>query len=131
MTLYAGIDLHANNRVVVFINEQDQVMYQQRVANPLPTILEQLAPYNADIKGVVVESTYNWYWLVDGLMDADYGVHLANPAAIEQYSGLQYTNDSADARWWAHLLRLGVVPEGSIYPKAERAVRDVWRKRSP
>jgi len=30
----------------------------------------------------------------------------------------------------AHLLRLGVLPEGDIYPKAERAVRDALRKRS-
>jgi transposase len=79
---------------------------------------------------VVVESTYNWYWLVDGLMEAGYRVHLANPAAIQQYSGLKYTDDHSDARWLAHLLRLGVLPEGSIYPKAERAVRDVWRKRA-
>lgn len=28
------------------------------------------------------------------------------------------------------MLRLGVLPEGSIYPKAERAVRDVLRKRA-
>jgi transposase len=130
MTLYGGIDLHANNSVVVLLNEQDQVMYQQRLDNHLPTILEQLAPYQAEIKGVVVESTYNWYWLVDGLMEADYRVHLANPAAMQQYSGLKYTDDRSDARWLAHLLRLGVLPEGYIYPKAERAVRDLLRKRS-
>jgi transposase len=130
MTLYGGIDLHANNRVVVLLNEQDQVMYQQRLSNHLPTILEQLAPYQAEIKGVVVESTYNWYWLVDGLMDADYRVHLANPAAMQQYSGLKHTDDRSDARWLAHMLRLGVLPEGYIYPKAERAVRDLLRKRS-
>jgi transposase len=80
--------------------------------------------------GVVVESTYNWYGLVDGLMEADYRVHLANPAAMQQYSGLKYTDAYSDARWLAHLLRLGVLPEGYIYPKAERAVRDVLRKRS-
>jgi len=57
---------------------------------------------------VVVESTYNWYWLVDGLMEAGYRVHLANPAAMQQYSGLKYTDDRSDARWLAHLLRLGV-----------------------
>jgi transposase len=130
MTLYGGIDLHANNSVVVLLNEQDQVMYQQRLSNHLPTILEQLAPYQAEIKGVVVESTYNWYWLVDGLMDADYRVHLANPAAMQQYSGLKHTDDRSDARWLAHMLRLGVLPEGYIYPKAERAVRDLLRKRS-
>jgi transposase len=130
MPLYGGIDLHANNSVVVLLNEQDQVIYQRRLANHLPTILEQIAPYQADITGVVVESTYNWYWLVDGLMEAGYRVHLANPAAIQQYSGLKYTNDQSDARWLAHLLRLGVLPEGYIYPKAERAVRDLLRKRA-
>jgi hypothetical protein len=59
-------------------------------------------------------------------MEADYRVHLANPAAMQQYSGLKYTDDHSDARWLAHLLRLGVLPEGYIYPKAERAVRDLW-----
>jgi transposase len=92
--------------------------------------LEQLAPYHADIEGLVVESTYNWYWLVDGLMEADYRVHLANPAAIQQYTGLKYSDDHADARWLGHLLRLGVLPEGYIYPKADRAVRDLLRKRA-
>jgi transposase len=130
MPLYGGIDLHANNRVVVLRNEQDQVIYHRRLANHLPTILEPLARSQADIKGVVVESTYTWYWLVDGLMEAGYRVHLANPAAMQQYSGLKYTDDHSDARWLAHLLRLGVLPEGYIYPKAERAVRDVLRKRS-
>ena len=130
MPLYGGIDLHANNSVVVLLNEQDQVIYQRRLTNHLPEILEPLAPYQADITGVVVESTSNWYWLVDGLMEAGYRVHLANPAAMQPYSGLKYTNDHSDARWLAHLLRLGVLPEGYIYPKAERAVRDLLRKRA-
>jgi transposase len=130
MPLYGGSDLHANNSVVVLLNEQDEVIYQKRLPNDLPTILEQLAPYHTDIEGLVVESTYHWYWLVDGLMEADYRVHLANPAAIQQYSGLKYTDDHSDARWLAHLLRLAVLPEGYIYPKAERAARDVLRKRA-
>src|SRR5919199_3073891 len=130
MSLYGGIDLHANNSVGVGINEQDEVLYRKRLSNELSTILEQLAPYQTALKGLVVESTYNWYWLVDGLMEAGYRVHLANPAAIEQYSGLKHTNDQSDARWLAHLLRLGVLPEGYIYPKAERAVRDLLRKRA-
>src|SRR4030095_6635014 len=130
MPLYGGIDLHANNSVVVLLNEQDQQIYHKRLPNDLATILEQLAPHHADIEGLVVESTYNWYWLVDGLMEAGYRLHLANPAAIQQYSGLKYSDDHSDARWLAHLLRLGVLPEGYIYPKAERAVRDLLRKRA-
>src|SRR5207247_10024844 len=63
-------------------------------------------------------------------MEAGYRVHLANPGGLQQYSGLKYTDDQSDARWLAHLLRLGVLPEGYIYPKAARAVRDLLRKRA-
>ena len=41
MPLSCGIDLHANNSVVVLLHEQDQVISQRRLANHLPTILEQ------------------------------------------------------------------------------------------
>jgi transposase len=41
MSLYGGIDLHANNSVVVLINEQDEVLYRKRLSNELSTILEQ------------------------------------------------------------------------------------------
>jgi transposase len=63
-------------------------------------------------------------------MDKGHKVHLANTAAIQQYEGLKYTDDNSDARWLAPILRLGVLPQGYIYPKAERAVRDLLRKRS-
>ena len=128
--LYGGIDLHAYNSVIVLVDEADQVVYRKRLPNDLENILEQLAPYQAVLQGLVVESTYNWYWLVDGLMAAGYLVHLANTAAIKQYEGLKYTNDDTDGRWLAHLLRLGILPTGYIYPKAERALRDLLRKRS-
>src|SRR5438093_11665709 len=130
MPLYGGIDLHANNSVIVLLDDQDQVVYQKRLPNDLPSLLQQLSPYQASLHGVVVESTYNWYWLVDGLLEAGYRVHLANTAAIQQYAGLKYTDDHSDARWLAHLLRLGILPQGYIYPAAERAVRDLLRKRS-
>jgi transposase len=51
----------------------------------------------------VVESTFNWYWLVDGLREAGYRVHLANPAAMQQDEGIKHTGDEHDARWLAHL----------------------------
>jgi len=130
MKLYAAIDLHSDNNVTVVIDEQDQVVYQKRLANDVAMIVEQLSVYRASLQGIVVESTYNWYWLVDGLMEQGYKVHLANTAAIQQYEGLKYTDDHSDARWLAHVLRLGVLPEGYIYPRADRPVRDLLRKRS-
>ena len=53
-------------------------------------------------------------------MEADYRVHLANPAAMQQYSGLKYSDDHSDARWLAHLLRLGVLPEGQQFPESDK-----------
>jgi transposase len=129
MKLNGGIDLHSNNSMIALRDEQDQVVYRRRLPNDLATILGELAPYQGAIEGVVVESTYHWYWLVDGLMTAGYRVHLANTAAIVQYAGLKYTDDDSDARWLAKLLRLKRLPEGYIYPKAERAVQDLLRKR--
>jgi transposase len=130
MKLYGAMDLHSTNNVTVVIDEQDRVVYQKRLPNDLALILKELSVYQCELQGIVVESTYNWYWLVDGLMEQGYKLHLANTAAIQQYEGLKYTDDHSDARWLAHLLRLEVLPEGYIYPRAERPVRDLLRKRS-
>jgi transposase len=63
------------------------------------------------------------------LQEAGYSVHLANTTAIKQYDGLKHRGDESDARHLAHILRLGLLPEGHIMPKAMRAVRDLARKR--
>lgn len=130
MTLYAGIDLHSNNNVLVVQDEEDNVVMRRRLKNDLRTVSTFLEPYREDLAGVVVESTYNWYWLVDGLLEQGFPVHLANTVAIQQYDGLKYRDDASDARWLAKLLRLGELPEGYIYPKEQRAIRDLLRKRS-
>jgi transposase len=127
--LYCGIDLHSNNCYLVVLDEQDQVIYRRRLGNGLPLILEELAPFAEQLAGIAVESTFNWYWLVDGLMEAGYRVHLANPSGMQQYSGLKFADDQSDARWLAHMLRLGLLPEGYIYPREQRALRDLLRKR--
>lgn len=129
MNLYSGIDLHSNNSVVVVKDSGGKVLYRRRLENDLRKIDQALAAYRKDLCGVVVESTFNWYWLVDGLMEAGYPVRLANPSAIQQYSGLKHTDDESDAEWLAELLRLGILPTGYIYPKAQRGVRDLLRKR--
>jgi transposase len=129
MTLYCGIDLHSNNSLISLIDDDNRLISEKRLDNNLQAIGQHLQPYQDDISGVVVESTYNWYWLVDGLMEQGYPVHLANTLAIQQYNGIKYTNDATDARFLAHLLRLNILPTGYIYPKAMRHVRDLLRRR--
>jgi transposase len=129
MKLYGGIDLRSNNCVFNLVDEEGRVVLKKRLSNNLEMILGLLDPHRDALAGLVVESTYNWYWLVDGLMEAGYKVHLANTTAIQQYSGLKHADDDSDANWLANMLRLGILPEGYIYPKEERMLRDLLRKR--
>ncbi len=129
MRLYAGFDLHSNNSYLGIIDEEGSRVFKQKLGNEKGRITEALKPHKGDIEGVVVESTYNWYWLVDMLESEGYAMHLANPAAIKKYTGLKHSNDKDDALWLAEMLRLDILPEGYIYPKENRAVRDLLRKR--
>ena len=130
MKTYAGIDLHSSNNYIGVIDAKDNRLYSRRHHNLMPDILKVLGKFKTTLQGVVVESTYNWYWLVDGLMDAGYSyVHLANPSAIKQYEGIKYTDDQHDAFFLAQMLILGILPQGYIYPKKDRPVRDLGRER--
>jgi len=129
MRTYSGIDLHSSNNYVGVIDDKDQRLYRKSLPNRLDTVLAALKPFKETLEGVVVESTFNWYWLVDGLKEHGYKVHLANPSAIKQYEGLKHTDDKWDSFWLAHMLRLDILPEGYIYPKEERPVRDLLRRR--
>ena len=129
MPLYGGIDLHSNsNQAAILDQDRKRIMIRKRTNDPA-TILSFWEPYKPDLVGIAVESTYNWYWLVDLFQDHGYGAHLANPAGMKKYSGLKHADDNHDAFWLAELLLLGILPEGYIFPKELRALRDLLRKR--
>ena len=87
-------------------------MAEKRLPNDLTKILESLEPWREEIAGVVVESTFNWYWLVDGLQAAGFKVHLTNTKAIKRYEGLKHSGDESDARYLANdtLIRTALLP---------------------
>ena len=130
MKLYSGIDLHSTNSYLAIIDETGKRVFREKLPNDIATITEKLSFYSGTLEGIVVESTYNWYWLVDGLMAEGFTVHLANPSAIQKYTGLKHADDKHDAFWLAEMLRLDILPTGYIYPKEERPIRDLLRKRS-
>jgi transposase len=127
--LYAAFDLHSSSSYLAVIDGKGKQLFKRKMHNDPDNMLETLEVFKKDIKGIAVESTYNWYWLVDTLMDEGYKVHLANPAAIQKYSGIKHSSDKHDAFWLAEMLRHGILPEGYIYPKKLRPARDLLRKR--
>ena len=90
------------------MDQDHKRMFGRRLPNSLDKILMVLEPFKSDLKGVIVESTYNWYWLVDGLQENGYSVHLANPSAIKQYEGIKHTDDKWDSFWLAHMKHLNI-----------------------
>jgi transposase len=128
-TLYAGADLHGNNVFLAVIDETGTTVFRRRVKTNLGAVNAALDPYWDRIKVLGVESTFNWYWFVDGLVAQGHNIKLGNPTKMEQYNGIKVTNDLTDAEWLAEQLRLNIFPECYIYPKKMRTVRDALRGR--
>lgn len=127
--IMVGIDLHSNNARCGLMDLTGQRLLQRKLPCELAAILPVLEPYRERITTIAVESTFNWYWLVDGLQDHGYHVVLANPARMQPYSGLKHTDDVSDAFFLTELLRLDILPTGHLYDRVTRPVRDLLRRR--
>ena len=111
------------------MDESGRRLVHKKLPCELSAVLQLLEPYKKRIATVAVESTYNWYWLVDGLQDHGYHVVLANPAGMKPYDGKKHTDDVSDAYFLAELLRLNLLPTGHLYDRKTRPVRDLLRRR--
>jgi len=128
--LIAGIDLHGNNLVIGVINQDGKRITHRKLDCELEQVEEFLRPLKPQLQSMAVESTFNWYWLVDGLQAHGYPIDLANPAQIEQYSGIKHADDKHDAFHLAELQRLNILPQAHIYDAELRPVRDLLRRRT-
>lgn len=126
---FIGIDLHSNNLFAAVVDANGNRIEHRRIECDLYAVDKFLHPMRSRIESIAVESTFNWYWLVDGLKAMGFDVLLANPARIDQYSGVKHADDKHDAYWIAELLRQGVLETGYICPADWRATRDLLRRR--
>ena len=129
MTLYCGIDLHSNNHYVCVIDDNDQRLLERKLDNDSRALIAVLSEYKDELLAIAIESTFNWYWLADALMEAGFDVRLVNTTKVIQYSGLKRADDRYDAFFLAHLMRLNILPTGYICPAESRGLRDLLRKR--
>jgi transposase len=126
----AGIDLHGNNLVIGVINQDGKRVTHRKLGCDLKEVESFLQPLKPQLVSMAVESSFNWYWLVDGLRAKGYPIDLANPAQIEQYSGIKHADDKHDAFFLAELQRLKILPKAHIYDAELRPVRDLLRRRT-
>jgi transposase len=122
MPLYAAIDLHSNNRVLCGLDETDRIVFSRRLPNDLAKIEQALRGCPGEIHSVAIESTYNSYWLVDGLQGAGFTVHLVNTFAVKQYDGLRVGPDRRHRQWRPARLHAGL-HKGSLRSRERRLIR--------
>ena len=123
------MDLHSNNVVIGVMDMDGKRLASRKLPCELKEVVKFLSPFKRRLERVAVESTYDWYWLVDGRHALKYPVVLANPAGMEQYSGIKHADDTNDAFFIAELLRLAILPTGHIYDVELRPVRDLLCRR--
>ena len=128
--LFAGIDLHSNNLMIGVINQDGTRVAHRKLECDFGAVLRFLDPFKPQLQSLAVESTFNWYWLLDGLRTQNYPIDLANPTKIEQYSGIKHVDDKDDAYYLAELQRLKILPKAHVYDPQLRPVRDLLRRRS-
>jgi len=129
MKYYCGIDLHSNNHYMCVIDDNDKRLMECKLANDSRLLIAALSEYKDKLVAVAIESTFNWYWLSDALIEAGIEVRLVNTTKVVQYSGLKRADDRYDAFFLAHLMRLNILPTGYICPVETRGLRDLLRKR--
>jgi transposase len=126
---YCGMDLSARDCQVCVIDEALSLVAQEKVQNDLARILKLIEPFKETLQ-IVVESTFNWYWLVDGPQEAGYKACLAHTLGLSMITGAKVKTDRRDAFALAKLLKAGMIPQAYIYPKDTRPIRDLLRHRS-
>lgn len=128
MTFYIGADLDSRSALLAAVNATGEVIKEKRVQTKRDEVLRFIEPYRPDVS-VAVESILSYYWFVDCLQEAGIDVHLAHPLMVKAISYAKVKTDAVDAKTLAQLLRLGMLPEAYIYPREQRPLRDLSRRR--
>lgn len=128
MKHYLGCDAHKKYSVFVAIDESGKTSRPVRVDHQRDSYREFLRalPSGADI---ALETTGNWYWLVDEMEAAGLRPHLADAAQAKQLMGRPHKTDPLDAKALAILMRNGTLPEVWIPPRNLRDQRELLRTR--
>lgn len=126
---YGGIDLHAKSNQACIIDDKGVAVKEKKIDNDRDQIVSFFGPYSSNIE-IALESTINWYWLVDGLINAGFDVSLAHPYGLRLITGAKVKTDRKDAYKLANLLRMDALPKAYIYPQDTRPLRDLLRRRA-
>lgn len=128
MKHYIGCDAHKKYSVFVAVDETGRLGPARRVEHDrgsFRAFLQTLPPHSP----IAVESTGNWYWLIDEMENAGHAPSLVNPGKAKPMMGLVNKSDKLDAGGLGVLLRNGTLPSVWIPPGDLRDQRELPRMR--
>jgi transposase len=125
---YVGIDLHKKDVVVAVEDEHGPVGKPQRFAckdeAAMVEFFVKLGVFRA-----VIEASASYRWLYE-LLSPQGKVILAHPLRLRAIVTARAKTDKLDAATLAMLLRLGMIPEAYIPPRAYQELRELTRTRA-
>lgn len=128
MVQYIGCDVHKKYSVFVAVDEQGRAYPGKRVEHDragFRSFLDSLAPGSP----IAVETTGNWYWIIDEMEQAGHVPTLAHAARSKLMMGQINKTDKLDAHGLAVLLRNGTLPSVWIPQGELRDQRELPRMR--
>jgi len=128
MKHYIGCDAHKKYSVFAAVDEGGHVTFAKKVEHDrkiFRSFLETLPPASP----IAIESTGNWYWLVDEMEKAGHKPSLVHAAKAKLMMGQINKTDKLDAQGLATLARNGTLPVVWIPPGELRDQRELPRMR--
>jgi transposase len=128
MKNYIGCDAHKKYSVFAGVTEDGEVIQAKRVEHDrkaFRSFLQTLPPSSQ----IAVETTGNWYWLIDEMEKAGHTPSLVHAGKAKLMMGHINKTDKLDAWGLAILARNGTLPEVWIPPGELRDQRELPRMR--
>ena len=126
---FCGVDLHARNIYICVMNREGDILLKRNIPNNFTKFKQFIEPFFPDL-AVGCESTYNYYWLLDGCSEAGIPFYLGHAFYMKAIGGNKKKNDPIDAKTIANLMRTNYFPMAYPYPRDMRATRDLFRRRT-
>ena len=99
-----GVDLHTNSMYLKILNREGQVLYKRNMPNNFALFKKILTPF-LPVVAVGMESTFNYYWLYDGCMEAGIPFYLGQTAYMKANVNNKHKNDPLEAKRCAKFAR--------------------------
>jgi transposase len=126
---YCGVDLHARSMYLCVVDQRGKKLLHRELRCDAQRFLRLVAPYRKSLT-VAAECVSNWYWVADLCGPEKIEFVLGHAQYMKAIHGGKAKNDRIDSEKIARLLQGGLLPMAYVYPKKQRSLRDLLRRRT-